>query len=75
MNTVVSAREAHAPPARGPRGLPNNASAEHEFEAEPGLPEALPRGERLLWRGSPAWRVMARDDTLPTKATKSAVVG
>jgi hypothetical protein len=34
---------------------------EHEFEAEPGLPEPLPRGERLLWQGSPDWRAMARE--------------
>jgi hypothetical protein len=30
-----------------------NAHHEHEFEAAPGLPEPLPRGERLLWQGSP----------------------
>lgn len=40
---------------------------EHEFEAEPGLPEPLPLGERLLWQGSPDWRVMARD-ALHTRA-------
>ena len=34
---------------------------EHEFEAAPGLPEPLPRGEHLLWQGSPDWRVMARE--------------
>ena len=28
-------------------------TGEHEFEAEYGLPEPLPRGERLLWQGSP----------------------
>ncbi|HYN60163.1 MAG TPA: photosynthetic complex putative assembly protein PuhB [Rubrivivax sp.] len=33
---------------------------EHEFEAQPGLPEALPSGERLLWQGSPQWRTLAR---------------
>ena len=33
---------------------------EHEFEAAHGLPEALPPGERMLWQGSPDWRVMAR---------------
>ena len=26
---------------------------EHEFEAEPGLPEQLPAGERVLWQGQP----------------------
>lgn len=34
---------------------------EHEFEAALGLPEPLPRGERLLWQGAPDWRVMARE--------------
>ncbi len=43
-----------------PRGLPAQRAAEHEFEAELGLPEPLPRGERLLWQGSPDWRVLAR---------------
>jgi len=38
-----------------------DSAAEHEFEAEPGLPEPLPPGERLLWQGSPDWRVMARE--------------
>jgi hypothetical protein len=33
---------------------------EHEFEAQPGLPEPLPVGEQLLWQGSPDWRAMAR---------------
>lgn len=28
---------------------------EHEFEAAPGLPEALPAGERILWQGGPQW--------------------
>jgi hypothetical protein len=32
---------------------------EHEHEPVPGLPERLPEGERLLWRGSPDWRVLA----------------
>ena len=38
-----------------------DGAPEHEFEAEPGLPEPLPQGERLLWQGSPDWRVMARE--------------
>jgi hypothetical protein len=33
---------------------------EHEFEAAPGLPEPLPPGEKLLWQGSPDWRLLAR---------------
>ncbi len=32
---------------------------EHEFEPVPGLPEALPAGERLLWQGAPRWTVLA----------------
>lgn len=40
---------------------PHDQAPEHEFEAAPGLPEPLPVGERLLWRGSPDWRVMARE--------------
>lgn len=34
---------------------------EHEFEVEPGLPQPLPAGEQVLWRGAPDWRVLARD--------------
>jgi hypothetical protein len=33
---------------------------EHEFEAQRGLPEALPANEKLLWQGSPDWRLLAR---------------
>jgi hypothetical protein len=33
---------------------------EHEFEAQKGLPEALPGNEKLLWQGSPDWRMLAR---------------
>lgn len=36
-----------------------NAHHEHEFEAAPGLPEPLPRGERMIWQGSPDWRTLA----------------
>jgi hypothetical protein len=32
---------------------------EHEYEAQPGLPEPLPPGERILWQGAPDWRVLA----------------
>jgi len=34
-------------------------TGEHEFEAEYGLPEPLPRGERLLWQGSPDGSILA----------------
>jgi len=30
-----------------------HSSPEHEFEAEFGLPEKLPKNERILWQGSP----------------------
>lgn len=33
---------------------------EHDSEPVPGLPEALPPGERILWQGSPAWWSLAR---------------
>lgn len=33
---------------------------EHEFEAERGLPQPLPAGERVLWQGSPDWHALAR---------------
>ena len=39
-----------------PSGMP-----EHDDEPELGLPEALPKNERLIWQGSPNWRAMARD--------------
>lgn len=33
---------------------------EHEEEPVPGLPEALPTGEAILWQGAPDWRLLAR---------------
>jgi Bacterial PH domain len=33
---------------------------EHEFEPQFGLPEPLPADERILWQGSPDWRMLAR---------------
>ena len=33
---------------------------EHEFEPQRGLPETLPGDEKLLWQGSPDWRMLAR---------------
>jgi Bacterial PH domain len=44
----------------GPAGRGVVISREHEFEAQYGLPEELPAGERILWQGSPDWRVLAR---------------
>lgn len=34
---------------------------EHELDAVPGLPEALPAGEHILWQGRPDWRRLAMD--------------
>ncbi len=31
------------------------ATHEHEFEAQLGLPEKLPKGEHILWQGAPDW--------------------
>ena len=33
---------------------------EHDYEPIPGLPGLLPKGERILWQGSPDWRMLAR---------------
>jgi hypothetical protein len=33
---------------------------EIEVEPLPGLPEHLPEGERVLWQGSPDWKVLAK---------------
>lgn len=33
---------------------------EHDGEAAPGIPAALPASERVLWRGQPDWKVLAR---------------
>jgi hypothetical protein len=35
------------------------ATHEHEWEAAPGLPSALPPGEHLVWQGAPDWRSLA----------------
>jgi hypothetical protein len=35
------------------------SALEYDYEPIPGLPERLPEGERLLWQGSPDWRVLA----------------
>jgi Bacterial PH domain len=37
-----------------PPGVP-----EHEFEPVPGLPEALPEQEKIIWQGSPDWKQVA----------------
>jgi len=33
---------------------------EYESEPVPGLPGLLPKGENIIWQGSPNWRVLAR---------------
>lgn len=35
-------------------------AGEHDTEPQPGLPERLPAGEKLLWQGAPEWRHLAR---------------
>ena len=35
------------------------ATHEHEWEAAPGLPSALPKGERVVWQGAPDWKRLA----------------
>ena len=35
------------------------ATHEHEWEAAPGLPEPLPKGEKILWQGAPHWWMLA----------------
>ncbi len=35
------------------------ATHEHEWEAAPGLPSALPPGERVVWQGAPDWKRLA----------------
>ena len=35
------------------------ATHEHEWEAAPGLPSALPPGEHVVWQGAPDWRSLA----------------
>lgn len=38
-----------------------SAHDEVEIEPVPGLPEDLPRGEAILWQGSPEWRALAQE--------------
>lgn len=40
--------------------MPGLVIGEHEDEAQPGLPQALPAGERVLWQGAPDARLLAR---------------
>lgn len=35
------------------------ATHEHEWEAAPGLPSALPPGEHVVWQGAPDWKRLA----------------
>jgi len=51
------------------------AAPEHEFEASHGLPAALPKGERILWQGSPDFPSLARHAFhVPTLAAYFAVL-
>jgi len=38
----------------------NPLYTEHDIEPVPGLPGALPRGESVLWQGTPGWDGIAR---------------
>lgn len=44
----------------GHHGHRHGHEHEHEFEPQLGLPEPLPSSERMLWQGSPDWKVMAK---------------
>ena len=37
------------------------ATHEHEFEAQLGLPEKLPKGEVILWQSAPDWLALANE--------------
>jgi hypothetical protein len=51
------------------------AAPEHEFEAAHGLPAALPKGERIIWQGSPDFKSLARHAFhVPTLATYFGVL-
>ncbi len=51
------------------------AAPEHEFEASHGLPAALPKGEHILWQGSPDFASLARHAFhVPTLAAYFAVL-
>jgi Bacterial PH domain len=39
---------------------PKPGEHDDHFEPQLGLPEVLPADERLLWQGSPGWRMLAR---------------
>ena len=42
-------------------GQRHTSQVEHDHEGEPqyGLPELLPAGEKLLWQGTPDWKLLA----------------
>ncbi|MEM8665766.1 MAG: PH domain-containing protein, partial [Pseudomonadota bacterium] len=47
----------------GVRAAKNAIAAQDDFDYEPvpGLPEKLPKGERVLWSDVPDWRAVALD--------------
>ncbi|MEM1316316.1 MAG: photosynthetic complex putative assembly protein PuhB, partial [Pseudomonadota bacterium] len=47
---------------------------EFDLEPVPGLPEAPPAGERILWQGAPDWRALARRCFL-SRWTAAALLG
>ncbi|MEY8878392.1 MAG: photosynthetic complex putative assembly protein PuhB [Leptothrix sp. (in: b-proteobacteria)] len=60
-DTPTAARRAPAPrgSAHASAGHRHSAGHEHDFEPLPGLPEALPGGESIVWQGRPEWRALA----------------
>jgi hypothetical protein len=42
---------------------------EYDYEPVPGLPESLPKGERILWQGAPEWRALTRQIFHPVAVT------
>jgi hypothetical protein len=42
---------------------------EYDNEPVPGLPERLPKGERIIWQGSPRWQSLTRQIFHPVSVT------
>jgi hypothetical protein len=45
---------------RGEMTMSDTGGPEHDFEPIPGLPAQLPKGERIIWQGSPSVSVVMR---------------
>ena len=55
--TPVNSSPTNASPVHG--GFVSTPHDDFATEPAPGLPGALPQGEKLLWQGSPDWRSLA----------------